>query len=81
MNLKLEEFTTSLKEARPSWAENMRPAVAALYTGLSESTLAKLRMFHNRPSGPNFLKISGCVVYRRRDLDKWMDSHSVDPSA
>lgn len=62
-------------------AENMRPAQAARYTGLSESTLAKLRMRHNLSSGPSFLKVSGCVVYRRRDLDKWMDSHAVNPSA
>ncbi|SFE59202.1 hypothetical protein SAMN04488523_108200 [Sulfitobacter brevis] len=81
MNSKLEELIASLKEAGPSLAQNMRPADAALYTGLSESTLAKLRMRHNRQSGPSFLKISGCVVYRRGDLDRWMDSHAVNPSA
>lgn len=60
--------------------DNMRPAQAAWYTGLSESTLAKLRMRHNRIRGPKYLKISGCVIYRRSDLDKWMDGHFVDPA-
>jgi len=58
--------------------ENMRPAQAAWYTGLSESTLAKLRMRHNRSKGLNFLKISGCVIYRRTDLNAWMDQHVVE---
>ena len=57
--------------------ENLRPPQAALYTGLSESTLAKLRMRHKRAEGPRYIKISGCVVYRRSDLDEWMDSHIV----
>ncbi len=61
--------------------KNMRPADAARYTGLSESTLAKLRMRHNRSEGPRYLKISGCVIYRRDDLDTWLDSHEVDPDA
>ncbi|NYI28209.1 putative DNA-binding transcriptional regulator AlpA [Sulfitobacter geojensis] len=59
------------------WPLNMRPKVAAEYTGVSESTLAKLRMLHNRPNGPSFIKLSGCVVYRRCDLDAWMDRHVV----
>jgi len=57
---------------------NLRPVDAAAYTGLSESTLAKLRMRHNRSKGPNFLKISACVIYRRTDLDAWMDQHVVE---
>jgi predicted DNA-binding transcriptional regulator AlpA len=60
-----------------SQIENMRSAQAARYTGLSESTLAKLRMRHNRADGPKYLKITGCVVYRRADLDVWMDQHIV----
>ena len=51
---------------------NMRPKEAAQYTGISESTLAKLRMLHNRDNGPKFVKLSGCIVYRRADLDEWM---------
>lgn len=61
-----------------SQPDNMRPAQAALYTGLSESTLAKLRMRHNRDDGPRYLKISGCVIYRRSDLDHWMNNFVVE---
>ncbi len=57
--------------------ENLRPPQAARYTGLSESTLAKLRMRHKRDEGPKYLKISGCVIYRRSDLDEWMNEHLV----
>jgi len=62
----------------PPACKNMRPAEAALYTGLSESTLAKLRMRHNRSDGPKFAKINGCVIYRRVDLDRWIESCTVD---
>ena len=81
MKLPTQETYAAPTAFNPTPNQNMRPTDAALYTGLSESTLAKLRMRHNRLSGPSFLKISGCVIYRRRELDKWMDSHAVDPSA
>jgi predicted DNA-binding transcriptional regulator AlpA len=43
---------------------------AAAYTGLAESTLAKLRM---TGSGPRFLKISARrVAYDTRDIDEWL---------
>lgn len=57
---------------------NMRPKAAARYLGLSESKLAKLRMSDNRADGPRFIKLAGCVVYRRVDLDAWMSAHVVD---
>lgn len=78
MRSQTKDTTSKQQENLTSIQCNMRPAEAALYTGLSESKLAKLRMRHNRAIGPNFLKISGCVVYRRSDLDHWMDGHSVD---
>jgi hypothetical protein len=56
----------------------MRPAVAAKYTGHSESTLAKLRMTHNRDKGPRYVKRGGVVLYRRADLDAWLESYFVD---
>jgi hypothetical protein len=68
---------TSKYEA-PAQAANMRPSQAALYTGLSESTLAKLRMRHMRDGGPKYIKVSGCVIYRRSDLDAWMDEHVIE---
>lgn len=53
----------------------MRPAEAAQYTRLSESTLAKLRMRDTQESGPRFSKHGGCVIYRREDLDAWIDGN------
>ncbi|RYH06045.1 DNA-binding protein [Tropicimonas sp. IMCC6043] len=55
----------------------MRPVAAAEYTGLSTSMLAKLRMRVNRSDGPDFIKVSGCVLYRRTDLDNWLRGHVV----
>jgi len=57
--------------------EYFRPPAASQYTGLSESTLAKLRMRSKRASGPKFAKMNGCVIYRRSDLDAWIESHTV----
>ena len=59
---------------------NMRPNEAARYTSISESTLAKLRMRHKRANGPKFIKLSGCIIYRRSDLDAWMEQHVVKAS-
>lgn len=56
---------------------NMRPNEAARYTGISESTLATLRMRHKRAAGPRFVKLSGCVIYRRVDLDDWISQNVV----
>lgn len=59
------------------YMENMRPPDAAKYLGISESLLAKLRMRATRRNGPNFIKISGCIVYRKADLDDWLERNSV----
>lgn len=64
-------------EPAPAFPSNMRPSEAALYTAISESTLAKLRMRENRSNGPRFVKLSGCVVYRRSDLDAWIDQNVI----
>ncbi len=57
--------------------DTMRPCEAARYTGISQSTLAKLRMRGNRLRGPRFVKLAGCVRYRRADLDAWIDQNVV----
>jgi predicted DNA-binding transcriptional regulator AlpA len=44
---------------------------AACYVGLSESTLAKLRLNGN---GPVYCKLGRRVVYRPADLDQWLQS-------
>ncbi len=57
--------------------EYIRPKAAAEYLGISQSCLAKLRMRANRANGPQFLKQGGSVIYRRCDLDAWMNQHLV----
>ena len=44
---------------------------AALLLGLSESTLAKLRVNGN---GPTYCKLGRRVVYRAEDLQSWRES-------
>jgi predicted DNA-binding transcriptional regulator AlpA len=48
--------------------------VAARYVGLSESTLAKLRLNGN---GPTYCKLGRRVVYRPADLDQWLQSRTT----
>ena len=48
--------------------------VAARYVGLSESTLAKLRLNGN---GPVYCKLGRRVVYRPVDLDQWLESRTA----
>ena len=45
---------------------------AADWTGLSTSTLAKLRL---TGSGPIFAKLGRRVVYRIDDLEAWIEAH------
>jgi predicted DNA-binding transcriptional regulator AlpA len=47
---------------------------AAKHTGLSKSTLDKLRIFGG---GPVFVKYTRRVAYRKSDLDAWMDGKRV----
>lgn len=63
-----EECTGPLHE------RNMRPSQAAEYLSVSESMLAKLRMRQNLTKGPRFARVGGCIVYRRSDLDNWVNS-------
>lgn len=59
-------------------SDYLRPKGAAQYTGLSESTLAKLRMRHRRAEGPSFIRAGGSVIYRRCELDRWLLSLAVE---
>jgi predicted DNA-binding transcriptional regulator AlpA len=45
---------------------------AAGWTGLSTSTLAKLRLTGN---GPAYIKLGRRVGYRREDLDAWIEAN------
>ncbi|WP_206508305.1 helix-turn-helix transcriptional regulator [Silicimonas algicola] len=58
--------------------ENMKPSEASRYTCIPQSTLAKLRMSANRGRGPRFVKLSGTVIYRRSDLDAWIEKNVVE---
>lgn len=58
--------------------ENLRPKDAAAYLSISLSRLAKLRMEGQRKNGPVFIKVAGCVIYRKRDLEKWIDQNIVE---
>ena len=49
----------------------MRAPAAALYLGLSASTLAKWRL---RGCGPPFSKLGRVVVYAMSDLDEFLSS-------
>ena len=48
--------------------------VAAQIVGLSESTLAKLRLNGN---GPVYCKLGRRVVYRPTDLEQWLQSRTT----
>jgi len=47
---------------------------AAKMLGLAPSTLAKLRLNGN---GPTYCKLGRRVVYRRVDLEQWLQSRTV----
>ena len=47
---------------------------AARFVGLSESTLAKLRLNGN---GPTYCKLGRRVVYRPADLQQWLESRTA----
>jgi len=46
-------------------------AAAARFWGLSPSTLAKMRLYGN---SPKYLKLGRRVLYRRADLETWLES-------
>lgn len=56
----------------------MRQAEASIYTGVSESLLAKLRMEGRRHEGPRFSKLGKMVVYDSEDLDTWINQNRVE---
>ncbi len=47
-------------------------------TGLSESTLTKLRM---TGGGPKFIKLGRSVVYDPSDVEAWIDNHRVSSTS
>lgn len=51
---------------------HLRTHQAADYLGISESTLAKWRV---SGTGPVFGKLGRTVIYRRSDLDDWVQEN------
>ena len=51
--------------------ERIKTPAAAVYVGLSTSTLEKLRLTGD---GPLYLKLNRAVVYDTSDLDDWLQS-------
>ncbi|MBI2834772.1 MAG: helix-turn-helix domain-containing protein [Acidobacteria bacterium] len=57
--------------------EILREVDAARFIGMSR---AYLRMSRWRGSGPPYLRIGRSIRYRVAALDKWLDTHRVEPS-
>lgn len=55
-----------------SFRPKIRTSKAAEYTGLSASTLNKLRL---TGGGPTYIKVGKTVVYDLTDLDAWLASN------
>lgn len=65
-------MTTAASQPLPTHlAKYMSVEAAAAYTGLSSSTLNKLRVFGG---GPPYVKIGRRVVYQVTALDEWLVS-------
>ena len=78
MNTQTKNSSDSVSDRQShAISEYLRSAEAARYVGHSESTLAKLRMRSKREHGPAFIKRGGVVLYRRSDLDDWLDGFTV----
>ena len=54
--------------------DKLRVIEAARYTGLSKSTLDKLRVYGG---GPIYIKLGKRVVYDGADLEAWLASKKV----
>jgi predicted DNA-binding transcriptional regulator AlpA len=55
-------------------AKVLTAEMAAEFVGLSQSTLAKLRLNGN---GPTYCKLGRRVVYRPPDLEQWLQSRTA----
>ena len=55
-------------------SEYLRVEQAAAYVGMSA---ASLYCYRSRRVGPRSLKVGGRVLYRRADLDEWIERSAV----
>lgn len=58
--------------------ENLIESEAAAYMRLRPGTLTNWRSLG---TGPKYTKAGGRVVYRKADLDRWLEKHAHDPEA
>lgn len=58
----------------------LRAGEAAAYLGLSKNYLAKSRMEPPLCDGPVFSRMGHVILYRRADLDAWVEAGRVDPA-
>lgn len=56
----------------------MDPPDTAAYIGRSVRTLEQWRY---RGEGPPYIKVGKAPRYRRSDVDRWLDAHTVRPVA
>lgn len=61
-----------MKEEKRTRRPMMRTAEAAAYTGISKSTLEKLRV---TGGGCPYIRIGRIVLYDPDDLDAWLAAH------
>ena len=68
-----------IKNDSPVSSDYLRTPEAALYVKLSDEYLEAAR-YRGDGSGPPFIKLERAVIYRKRDLDAWMESklHAAD---
>lgn len=59
-------------------SELLRPAEVSREYRVSEQTLSNWRWSRR---GPRFLKAGGRVLYRRSDVERWLDDNATDPAA
>jgi hypothetical protein len=62
----------------PIVAATLDESGAARYADVSRAFLKKCRRLHR---GPAYVRIGRTIRYLTRDLDAWLASHRIDPSA
>lgn len=69
-----DDETRNRKATGPAGYGALAPADAARYFGVGYSTLKKWR---SEGTGPRYAKIGGCILYRPRDLEAFLEAQLV----
>lgn len=70
----LDDWTRNSKATRPAGYRALALEDAARYLGVGYSTLKK---WHSEGTGPRYAKIGGCIRYRPRDLEAFLEAQLV----